>query len=127
MTIEGVLEYEAVRDVLYSRMRGAREHPDDAISGADSGLTLSATLQSIAVELRGIRPLLRKGAVYDAVRGTLLRFLRVPAAPSPPLGSPESIRVFRAGPNSTKWPVIKWALKQTAVAVVAAFTLFGPF
>ncbi len=67
--------------------------------------------------------------MFDVLRGALLRFLHVPAAPCPPLGSAESIRVFRAGPNFYKWSVIKWGLTQTAVAVgiAGAFTLFGPF
>lgn len=67
--------------------------------------------------------------MFDELRDALLRFLRVPAEPSAPLGSLESIRVFRAGPNFYKWSVIKWGLKQTAAAlgIVAALTLFGPF
>jgi membrane protein YdbS with pleckstrin-like domain len=67
--------------------------------------------------------------VYDLVRGPLLKFLRVPAAPTSPVGSPESIRVFRAGANFYKWSVIRWALKQTAVGVGigAALTMLGPF
>jgi putative membrane protein len=57
MTIEGLLEYEAVRDFLYSRMRGAREHPAVAEGGESS---LTEALQSIASELRGIRRLLEE-------------------------------------------------------------------
>ena len=61
MTLEGLLEYEAVRDFLYSRMRGAREkHPAGANSSIDREQTLSGTLQSIAAELRGIRRLLEE-------------------------------------------------------------------
>jgi membrane protein YdbS with pleckstrin-like domain len=50
--------------------------------------------------------------VFDGLRGALLRWLRVPAEPEPPLGSAESIRVFRAGINFYKWSVIQWGLKQ---------------
>ena len=38
----------------------------------------------------------------------LLRALKVPEAPSPPDGSPDSIRVFRAGRNYYLWSLIMW-------------------
>lgn len=60
MTIEGLLEYENVRDFLYSRMRGAREHRADANSSVVPEQTLSGALQSIAAEFRGIRRLLEE-------------------------------------------------------------------
>ena len=60
MTLEGLREYEAVRDFLYSRMRGAKDKTHQATSGADPQQTLSGTLQSIAEELRGIRQLLEE-------------------------------------------------------------------
>ena len=56
MTLEGIRDYEALRDFLYSRMRGARERPDAAAAG-DS---LGATLQAIAAELRAIRRLIEE-------------------------------------------------------------------
>jgi membrane protein YdbS with pleckstrin-like domain len=40
----------------------------------------------------------------------LLRVLEVPEGPSPPDGSPDSVRVFRAGRNYYLWLVIVWAL-----------------
>jgi putative membrane protein len=76
MTLEGLLEFEAVRDFLYSRMRGARDarhgavpggaspqHPDtetlspaaadaETAAGADD---LAAVLAEVAAELRGVR------------------------------------------------------------------------
>ena len=56
MTIEGVKEFETVRDYLYTRMRGVREaHKAPAAArGADH------TLQQIADEMRTIRELLTK-------------------------------------------------------------------
>ena len=56
MTIEGVKEFETVRDYLYTRMRGVREaHKAPAAPrGADN------TLQQIADEMRTIRELLTK-------------------------------------------------------------------
>jgi putative membrane protein len=62
MTIEGLLEYDQVRDFLYAHMRGTRDlhsapgasvpsHP--AVAGAPD--ELAATLQAIALELKQIR------------------------------------------------------------------------
>lgn len=42
----------------------------------------------------------------------LLRLLRVPPEPAPPDGSPESIRIFRAGRNYYRWRVALWGLVQ---------------
>jgi putative membrane protein len=79
MTLEGLLEFEHVRDFLYSRMRGARDGAttarpaaDPALAGAelgapaatlhvathstgDGGGELAAVLAEVAAELRGIR------------------------------------------------------------------------
>lgn len=53
MTIEGLREYSAVRDFLYSRMRGAAKKPKSA-AGPPSD-ELAATLREIAGELRAVR------------------------------------------------------------------------
>jgi putative membrane protein len=61
MTIEGVPEYRALRDFLYSRMRGARGLTTGAPSGvtapapAGSSSELTAVLREVAVELRAVR------------------------------------------------------------------------
>ena len=70
MTIEGLQEYELVRDYLYSRMRGARgERRVGEVSGGHAeiaaGNTMPATtgdlgavvqaLEAVALELRGLR------------------------------------------------------------------------
>ena len=63
MTIEGVLEFEALRDFIYERMRGAgeAEEMDPARSIADgTARDLSSVLQSVAGELRQIRELLER-------------------------------------------------------------------
>ena len=52
MTLEGILEYEAVRDFLYSKMRGAKEHPAAAPAAKDD---LAGVLKDVADELRAIR------------------------------------------------------------------------
>jgi uncharacterized protein len=61
MTIEGLKEFEAVRDFLYARMRGVKEattvHAGRAPSQPAVNATqeLTVTLQEVAQELRGIR------------------------------------------------------------------------
>ena len=76
MTIQGIPEYGALRDFLYSRMRGARDHapapPTAAASGAAVALTadgaaeLAATLRDVAREMRALREALP--AVSDRSR-----------------------------------------------------------
>jgi uncharacterized membrane protein YdbT with pleckstrin-like domain len=53
MTLEGIAEYAAMRDFLYSRMRGARPAPP-----ADS---LASILTEIAGELRAVRKAIERG------------------------------------------------------------------
>ena len=61
MTIEGLKEFEALRDFLYSRMRGVKDHhvapapvasPVHAAAGSDE---LAAALRETAAELRAVR------------------------------------------------------------------------
>lgn len=52
MTLEGLTDHEAMRDFLYSRMRGARHLTTPVVATSDP---LAATLQEIAAELRQIR------------------------------------------------------------------------
>ncbi len=61
LTIEGLDYYQAMRDFLYARMRGAREHgrvtPSIGATPSESGDAdpLTATLREIAAELRALR------------------------------------------------------------------------
>ncbi len=60
MTIEGLPEFEAVRDFLYSKMRGVKDHHQaaPAVPAASTGVAdgeLANTLREVAAELRGIR------------------------------------------------------------------------
>lgn len=57
MTIEGLHEYEAVRDFLYSKMRGVRAHPVAAAHQQDA---LTAALHEVAAALRAVRESLEK-------------------------------------------------------------------
>ncbi|HEX7051857.1 MAG TPA: PH domain-containing protein [Longimicrobiales bacterium] len=61
MTIEGLRRFEAIRDFLYSRMRGAHDpkasvsaEPDGALS-PDALRELTATLRDVAAEVRALR------------------------------------------------------------------------
>lgn len=59
MTLEGLTDHEAMRDFLYSRMRGAREgHPASVPEGVES--QLAGTLREIAGEMRAIRTLIEE-------------------------------------------------------------------
>jgi putative membrane protein len=67
MTIEGVLEYRALRDFLYSRMRGAKglspqvtDRAAAAGSGGDAGNEAARLLHEAVAELRAIRMNLEK-------------------------------------------------------------------
>ncbi|HEX6852455.1 MAG TPA: PH domain-containing protein [Candidatus Polarisedimenticolaceae bacterium] len=64
MTLEGILQYERVRDFIYSKMRGFRSggvsapaHPDTSHAEA-----IAPILKEIASELRAIRARLEGGA-----------------------------------------------------------------
>jgi uncharacterized membrane protein YdbT with pleckstrin-like domain len=61
----------------------------------------------------------------SGVERWLLRALKVPEAPSPPDGSPDSIRVFHAGRNYYLWSVIMWAV-ATLAAGAAVLSLSIP-
>lgn len=72
MTIEGFLEFEAVRDFLYARMRGAKERPAHSAvsatsgSGAVAGMDTAAaaelvtTLRAVTAEVRSLREALER-------------------------------------------------------------------
>jgi membrane protein YdbS with pleckstrin-like domain len=54
--------------------------------------------------------------MFDWIRQRVLRFMRVPPAPEPPLGAPDSVRIFRAGRNYYKLRLARWGLGQMAAA-----------
>ncbi|MBT5901014.1 MAG: PH domain-containing protein [Opitutaceae bacterium] len=60
MTLEGIKEFEAVRDFLYHRMRGVKDDVPaaDAMTGGSLAVgspELAITLREIAAEVRGLR------------------------------------------------------------------------
>ncbi|MBX7080737.1 MAG: PH domain-containing protein [Nannocystaceae bacterium] len=58
MTIEGLLEFEQVRDFLYAKMRGQAEPA--ALPGAIEGSAIVDALQQVTTELAGIRDALAR-------------------------------------------------------------------
>jgi uncharacterized membrane protein YdbT with pleckstrin-like domain len=52
----------------------------------------------------------------------MLRFLRVPAAPSPPAGD-NDVTVFRAAPNYFRYRIIRWVLTNLGAATGIFFSL----
>jgi putative membrane protein len=69
MTIEGIKEFEALRDFLYSRMRGVKDHThpaattpsSPALATSESGQAeLAAALREAAAELRAVREALAR-------------------------------------------------------------------
>jgi putative membrane protein len=85
MVIEGVKEFDTVRDFLYSKMRGVKDHPPrastppphKAIAATTGEAELAAVLREVARELREVRQALEsrgmpprssgKEAGHDAV------------------------------------------------------------
>jgi membrane protein YdbS with pleckstrin-like domain len=65
LTLEGLQEFEAVRDFLYTRMRGVRDHAHPSATTATAGASslpgagpdaeLAAALREVASELREVR------------------------------------------------------------------------
>lgn len=64
MTLEGLHEFELVRDFLYSKMRGVRASSHGAAAAADAVVQpendLAAALREVASELRAVREALEK-------------------------------------------------------------------
>ncbi len=62
MTIEGLHEFERVRDYLYTKMRGVRSHAahHPAATAALPQDDLAAALREVAAELRAVREALEK-------------------------------------------------------------------
>jgi putative membrane protein len=54
MTLEGIPDYEAMREFLYSRMRGSH-HPHEQAAAASTPDSLAGILTEVAQELKAIR------------------------------------------------------------------------
>jgi uncharacterized membrane protein YdbT with pleckstrin-like domain len=60
MTLEGLHEFEAVRDFLYSKMRGVRGGATAATPASAETLSVAAALHEVATELRAVREALER-------------------------------------------------------------------
>ena len=68
MTLEGLLEFEAIRDYLYTRMRGSKDMRRAAMRVPVTGAEVdAATMQDLALTLREVAAELR--AVREALAG----------------------------------------------------------
>lgn len=65
--------------------------------------------------------------MFDWVKARVLRLMRVPHEPEPPLGAPGSARVFRAGLNHYYLRVARWFLGQAGAIVGIGFSLVSLF
>jgi len=76
LTLEGLLEFEAIRDYLYARMRGAHGQaprarsavpsPADVAVDPAAASELAATLREVTAELRAVREVLeRRSSEHD--------------------------------------------------------------
>jgi len=61
----------------------------------------------------------------DYVKHWVVRLFRVPAEPHIPDGSPDSVRVFRAGEKFYQWCLLVWFLTYLGVFAVIAPLIFG--
>jgi membrane protein YdbS with pleckstrin-like domain len=59
--------------------------------------------------------------MYEATRREMLALLKVPEAPHPPAGRPESLQVFRAGKNYYNLRLITWGAAQLIALAAIVF------
>jgi len=73
LTIEGIKEFELLRDFLYSRMRGVKDHR--TVSSTEPGVgtpadELTSALREVTRELRVVREILAKRESAEAPKET---------------------------------------------------------
>lgn len=61
--------------------------------------------------------------MFDRLRSSVLRLMRVPPDPDPPAGAPGSLRVFRAGRNLYYVGLVRWGLGQAGALAGIVFSL----
>lgn len=61
--------------------------------------------------------------MFEWVKARVLRLMRVPHEPEPPLGAPGSVRVFRAGLNHYRLRVLRWYFGQAGALIGIGFSL----
>jgi uncharacterized membrane protein YdbT with pleckstrin-like domain len=55
--------------------------------------------------------------MLDFFEEPIRRFLKVPPEPDPPIGAPESVRVFRASRGFFRYRLLSWGWRQVSAAV----------
>lgn len=55
--------------------------------------------------------------MYNRIRAQILKLMRVPADPEPPIGAPGSVRTFRAGRNYYYVRLLRWGIAQIGAAI----------
>ncbi len=53
----------------------------------------------------------------EPVSGFISRFLKVPPEPEPPMGGPDSLRVFNAAPGYFHYRLVVWGLRQASTLI----------
>jgi Bacterial PH domain len=61
--------------------------------------------------------------MFEWVKARVLRLMRVPHEPEPPMGAPGSVRVFRAGINHYRLRVLRWYFGQAGALIGIGFSL----
>ena len=61
--------------------------------------------------------------MFEWVKAPVLRLMRVPHEPEPPMGAPGSARVFRAGVNHYRLRVLRWYFGQAGALIGIGFSL----
>lgn len=66
--------------------------------------------------------------MYSALKGALLRFLKVPSEPDPPAGHEGTLRTFRAAPSYFRYKLALWGIAQIfsflgLLALIVGFVL----
>ncbi len=64
--------------------------------------------------------------MVDPLKQALVEVLRVPAEPTPPAGSPDSLRVFRASPKWLRLRLVLWGIRQVFALLGIVFVLALP-
>lgn len=62
--------------------------------------------------------------MLERLQEPIRRMLKVPPRPDPPLGAPESLRVFRAAPGFFRYRLLAWGWKQLGTAAGLVFGLY---
>lgn len=65
--------------------------------------------------------------MFERIRQIVLRVMRVPAEPTPPIGAPGSVRIFRAGRNLYKLRLLRWGFAQIGaiIGIVVSLTFIN--